>query len=124
MGRCTADTATKGSTAASGTMKAGRFTLATSMSTSPAFRARRRWITRLGRLLALVIQLAFVLTPMMEGREERLLGAHVEAPRTQAHPGHHPDWCPVCQMLSVHGMAPARQELAEFPLITGGCAEH
>ena len=73
-------------------------------------------------MLAVVIQLAFVLTPMMEGREERVLGSHVEAPRTTAHPGHHPDWCPVCQMLSVHGLAPSKPELPDFPAFAGRCS--
>ncbi len=77
---------------------------------------------RLGRTLAVVFQLAFVLMPVMEGREERVLSAHVEAPRTAPHPGHHPDWCPALQMLSVHGLAQARAELPAFPVVATASA--
>jgi hypothetical protein len=83
---------------------------------------RHRWLNHLGRALALVIQLAFVVVPMSEGHEERLLGAHVEAPRSAPHPGHHPDWCPACQMLSVHGLAQQRAELPPISTVVGQCA--
>ena len=82
---------------------------------------RRQWMHRLGRILTVVIQLAFVLVPLSEGREERVLGAHVEAPTTAPHPGHRPDSCPACQMLSVHGLTQQRSELPDFPSVRNEC---
>ncbi|MEP6732949.1 MAG: hypothetical protein ABJE10_20065 [bacterium] len=82
---------------------------------------RRRWLHRLGRTLAMVVQLAMIFTPLAEGREERVLGAHVEAPRTIPHPGHRPDSCPACQLLSVHGRTESRSELGEVPQASTRC---
>ena len=42
------------------------------------------------------------------------MSAHVEAPRTVPHPGHHADGCPACMLLSVHGCPAAAPRLAEF----------
>ena len=68
-------------------------------------------IRRLGRALALVAQLAVLLAPLAEVREERALGAHVEGPRTTAHPGHRPDSCPACILISMHGRPAERPRL-------------
>ena len=48
-------------------------------------------------------QLLVVLVPLSEGREERALSPHVEAPRTAPHVGHHPDVCPACTLSSILG---------------------
>jgi hypothetical protein len=77
---------------------------------STSFR-RRHWVHRFGRALALVTQLVLLLAPLAEGREERLLGSHVEAPRTLAHPGHRADFCAECVLLSVHGRAEVTSRL-------------
>ena len=61
----------------------------------------------------MVTQLVLFLTPLAEGREERLLGAHVEAPRNLAHPGHRADFCAECVLLSVHGRTEHRTQLPE-----------
>ena len=82
----------------------------------PRKRSRYRgWMFQVGRTLAMVIQLALVFVPLAEGREERVLSAHVEGPRSVPHPGHRPDSCPACQLLSTHGIA---QERAELPPVT------
>ena len=65
--------------------------------------SRLHWLRRLGRSLALVAQLLVVLVPLSEGREERALSPHVEAPRTAPHVGHHPDVCPACTLSSILG---------------------
>ena len=85
------------------------------------FSRRQSWLHHLGRVLVLVVQLAFVLTPLAEGREERVLGSHVEGPRTVPHPGHHADTCPACQFLSVHGRTEERSQLSELPQEATGC---
>jgi hypothetical protein len=61
------------------------------------------WLRRLGRSLALVAQLLVVLVPLSEGREERALAPHFEAPRTAPHVGHHPEVCPACTLASILG---------------------
>ena len=61
------------------------------------------WLRRLGRCLALVAQLLVVLVPLSEGREERALGPHVEAPRTSPHVGHRADVCSACTLSSILG---------------------
>ncbi|MEO8333418.1 MAG: hypothetical protein ABI664_00500 [bacterium] len=76
---------------------------------------------RLGRALALVTQLVLFLAPLSEGREQRLLGSHVEAPRTLAHPGHRADFCAECVLLSVHGRAEVASPLPELPHTHGSC---
>jgi len=73
---------------------------------------RRHWFRRFGRVLVLVTQLVALVAPLAEAHEDRLLGAHVEAPRTVPHPGHHADSCPACVLLSVHG-CPAEQARLE-----------
>ncbi|MEO8620886.1 MAG: hypothetical protein ABI625_07465 [bacterium] len=77
-------------------------------------RRRRHWMHRLGRVLAMVTQLVLLLAPIAEGREERLLDPHVEAPRTKAHPGHQPTTCAECVLLSMHGRAEERSHIAEL----------
>jgi hypothetical protein len=71
----------------------------------------RNALRRVGRALALVAQLAVLLAPLAEVREERALGAHVEGPRTTAHPGHRPDSCPACILISMHGRPAERARL-------------
>lgn len=60
-------------------------------------------LRRLGRCLALVAQLLVVLVPLSEGREERALAAHVEAPRTAPHPGYFFEVCSACTLSSILG---------------------
>ena len=74
---------------------------------------RRHWLHRLGRALAVVTQLLFFLAPIAEGREDRLLDPHVEAPRTKAHPGHQPSTCAECVLLTMHGRVEERSRLPE-----------
>jgi hypothetical protein len=61
------------------------------------------WLRRLGRGLALVAQLLVVLVPLSEGREERALAPHIEAPRTAPHLGHRVDVCSACTLSSLLG---------------------
>jgi hypothetical protein len=75
---------------------------------------RRNWLLLLCRSLALVAQLFVVLVPLAEGREERVLASHVEAPRTAPHLGHHPDVCPACILLGVHGRVEERRDLSDL----------
>jgi hypothetical protein len=84
-------------------------------------RARHHWLHRLGRYLAIVTQLVLLMAPLAEGREERLLGPHAEAPRTQAHPGHRADFCAECALLSVHGRAEQPSPLSEVACVQGAC---
>jgi hypothetical protein len=76
-------------------------------------RIRRHWLFRLGRVLAVATQLVFLLAPIAEGREDRPMDPHVEAPRTKAHPGHQPSTCAECVLLSMHGRVEARAALPE-----------
>jgi hypothetical protein len=91
------------------------------MVTLSANRARHNWLQRVGRYLALVTQLMLFLAPAAEGREERLLGSHVEAPRTQAHPGHRADFCAECVLLSVHGRTEQPSRLPEQAFAQRAC---
>jgi len=75
---------------------------------------RRQWFRRFGRALVLVTQLVALVAPLAEAHEERPLSAHVEAPRTVPHPGHHADSCPACMLLSMHGCPAAAPQLEEF----------
>ena len=76
-------------------------------------RARRHWLHRLGRIMAVVTQLVFLLAPIAEGREDRPMDPHVEAPRTKAHPGHQPSTCAECVLLTMHGRVEERASIAE-----------
>ena len=89
------------------------------MLTLSRSRARRHLLHRLGRALAIVTQLVLFLAPIAEGREERLLDPHVEAPRTMAHPGHQPAICAECVLLSMHGRTEERPRLPELPRSQG-----
>lgn len=80
-------------------------------------RARRHWLHRLGRVLAVVTQLMFLLAPIAEGREDRPMDPHVEAPRTKAHPGHQPSTCAECVLLTMHGRVEERAALPEPTLL-------
>src|SRR5690349_12809863 len=74
------------------------------MTASTASSSRfRSWFRRVGRALVLATQLVVLVAPLAEAHDERPLSAHVEAPRTVPHPGHHADECPACMLLSVHG---------------------
>jgi hypothetical protein len=68
-------------------------------------------LRRVGRALAVVAQLVVLFAPMAEAREDRPMGAHVEAPRTTPHPGHRPESCPACLLLSVHSRPAERPRL-------------
>src|SRR4051812_3290927 len=83
------------------------------MTITARSRARRHWMHRLGRVLAVVTQLVFLLAPIAEGREDRPMDPHVEAPRTKAHPGHQPSTCAECVLLSMQGRGEARAALPE-----------
>lgn len=74
----------------------------------------RRWLRHLCRSLALVAQLLVVLVPLTEGHEERVLASHVEAPRSTPHLGHHPDVCPACLLLGVHGQVEEHARLRDL----------
>ena len=73
------------------------------MAAPPPHSRCRNWFRRVGRALVLVTQLVALVAPLAEAHEERPLRAHVEAPRTVPHPGHHADECPACMLLAVHG---------------------
>jgi len=64
--------------------------------------------------MALVAQLLVLLVPLSEGREERVLGAHVEAPRSTPHQGHRPEACPACTLLGVHGCVEEQARLNDL----------
>ena len=68
---------------------------------------------RLGRVLAVVTQLVFLFAPIAEGREDRPMDPHVEAPRTKAHPGHQPSTCAECVLLTMHGRTEERSRIPE-----------
>ena len=91
------------------------------MLTHSPISTRHHWLHRLGRVLAIATQLVLLLVPLAEGREERLLGPHVEAPRSLAHPGHRADFCAECVLLSVHGRAEEPSRLPEPAGILGAC---
>ena len=74
----------------------------------------RKWFRRVGRALVLVTQLVALVAPLAESHEERPLSAHVEAPRTTPHPGHHVGECPACMLLSVHSCPAAGAHLDEL----------
>lgn len=74
----------------------------------------RKWLRRVGRALVLVTQLVALVAPLAEAHEELPLSAHVEAPRSTPHPGHHVGECPACMLLSVHGVPAAPAQLEEF----------
>jgi hypothetical protein len=81
---------------------------AASSAAPSRFRNRFR---RIGRALVLATQLVVLVAPLAEAHDERPLSAHVEAPRTVPHPGHHADECPACMLLSVHGRPAERPRL-------------
>jgi len=82
--------------------------MAPSTASSSRFRS---WFRRFGRALVLATQLVMLVAPLAEAHDERPLSAHVEAPRTVPHPGHHVDECPACLLLSVHGCPADRPRL-------------
>ena len=84
--------------------------------------ARRRWLRHLGRALAIVTQLVLLFAPLAEGREDRLLDPHVEAPMTRAHPGHQVSTCAECVLLQVHGRTEERSRLPDVPQSQSACA--
>ena len=90
-------------------------------TSSPRF-ARRFWLRHLGRVLAIVTQLVLLCAPLAEGREERLLDPHVEAPMTRVHPGHQVSTCAECVLLTVHGRTEERSRLRELPQSQSACA--
>lgn len=74
----------------------------------------RTWFRRAARALVLVTQLVVLVAPLAEAHDEQPLRAHVEAPRTVPHPGHHVDNCPACMLLTVHGCLVQRARLEVF----------
>ena len=88
----------------------------------------RKWFRRAGRALVLVTQLVALVAPLAEAHEERPLSAHVEAPRTTPHPGHHVGECPACMLLSVHGCPAEPARLGELEreqcVVPGQCVMH
>jgi len=82
------------------------------MAASTACPSRlRSWFRRFGRALVLATQLVVLVAPLAEAHDDRPLSAHVEAPRTVPHPGHHVDECPACLLLSVHGCPADKPQL-------------
>jgi hypothetical protein len=81
---------------------------------------RTRWLPHLTRCLVLVAQLLVLLVPLSEGREQRLLDPHVEAPRTTLHLGHHADVCPACTLAGMHGCAEEPPAL-DLPVAAAAC---
>ena len=81
------------------------------MSPSSAFRRQAAWLRRFGRFLVVAAQLVALAAPCVESREEPGLAAHVEALGSKAHPGHHPEYCAACILLTVHGRPAERTEL-------------
>ncbi|HEX6600143.1 MAG TPA: hypothetical protein VF034_12540 [Gemmatimonadaceae bacterium] len=82
------------------------------MAASTASPSRlRSWFRRFGRALVLATQLVVLVAPLAEAHDDRPLSAHVEAPRTVPHPGHHVDECPACLLLSVHGCPADKPQL-------------
>ena len=71
----------------------------------------RSWFRRFGRALVLATQLVVLVAPLAEAHDDQPLRAHVEAPRTVPHPGHHVDECPACLLLSVHSRPADRPRL-------------
>ncbi|MEP6990471.1 MAG: hypothetical protein ABJA80_06025 [bacterium] len=67
-------------------------------------------------------QLVLLFAPLAEGREDRLLDPHVEAPQTKAHPGHQVSACAECALLSVHGRTEEPSRLPELPVRQDVCA--
>ena len=92
------------------------------MTISTPRSARRRWLRHLGRALAIVTQCVLLFAPLAEGREERLLDPHVEAPMTRAHPGHQVSSCAECVLLTVHGRTEERSRLRDVPQSQSACA--
>ena len=98
------------------------YAMGASMLNESRNRARRHWLHRLGRVLAIVTQLVLLFAPLVEGREERLLDPHVESPRTNGHAGHQQATCAECVLLSVHGRTEERSQLPL--LLLRQCASH
>ena len=66
--------------------------------------------------MALVAQLLVALVPLSEGREERALGPHIEAPRTMPHLGHRADVCSACTLSSILGHIDEQPRLPDVVL--------
>jgi hypothetical protein len=81
---------------------------AASATSSSRFRS---WFRRFGRALVLGTLRVVLVAPRAVAHDDRPLSAHVEAPRTVPHPGHHVDECPACLLLSVHGRPADRPRL-------------
>ena len=91
--------------------------------TTPSSRlARHRCLRHLARALAIVTQLVLLFAPLAEGREERLLDPHVEAPMTRTHPGHQVSTCAECVLLTVHGRTEEHSQLPDVPQSPSACA--
>jgi hypothetical protein len=64
-----------------------------------------RWFLGTIALLAMVSQFVLAISPLAEGREDRM-ASHVEAGGVQTHYSHNDATCASCQARSIHGAAP------------------
>jgi len=80
----------------------------------------RRWLSAFVAGLAIVSQLAVVLSPLIEGRDGIGAAAHVDPAGTQAHFAHNDADCAACQVRPVHGtaarLAPTIRDLDPRPI--------
>ncbi|MGH7619413.1 MAG: hypothetical protein ACREPM_19520 [Gemmatimonadaceae bacterium] len=79
----------------------------------------RSWLFAVIAMLATTAQLVVALSPLLEGREDRLT-AHVEAYGAHGHVSHDDATCAACQARSIHGTAPraAAPVVASEPHLT------
>ena len=63
------------------------------------------WLFGIIALLAVVSQFVLAISPLAEGREDRM-ASHVEAGGAQTHYAHNDATCASCQARSIHGTAP------------------
>lgn len=86
-------------------------------------RHRVGWLWHLAVVFAAVAQLAGVLLPLLEGREGRGMGTHIEAVGDTSHYVHDDATCGACQVRSMHGRAAPPPRLAlpgdEGPAVHG-----
>ena len=66
-------------------------------------RDRLGWLWHLVVVLAAVSQFSGVLLPLVEGREGRGMGAHIEAAGKTGHYVHDEATCGACHVRSMHG---------------------
>lgn len=75
-------------------------------------RRRLGWLWHLGVVLAAVSQLSGLLLPLLEGREGRGMGTHIEAVGDKVHYVHDESTCGACHVRSMHGRVAPPPRLA------------